>query len=74
MKGVACLGQHHSADTLRSDHGFPGSPGLPDLQLRAEADGRNGGVAYAVQTAVNGGSGLLIFVRQAASDHATIST
>ena len=30
MKGVACLGQHHSADTLRSDHVFPGSPGLPN--------------------------------------------
>ena len=30
MKGAACLGQHHSADTLRNDHGFPGSPGLPN--------------------------------------------
>ena len=30
MKGAACLGQHHSADTLRNDHGFPGSPELPN--------------------------------------------
>ena len=32
-------------------------------------NGRNGGVAYAVQTAVNGGSELLIFVPRAAHRH-----
>jgi hypothetical protein len=34
---------------------------------------RNGGVAYAVQPDVNGGSELLIFVRRIASDHATMT-
>ena len=29
-KGVACLAQHHSADTLRSGRGFRCSPGLPN--------------------------------------------
>jgi hypothetical protein len=36
MKGVACRGQRHSADTLRSERGCPGSPGLPN---RANQDG-----------------------------------
>ena len=36
MKGVACLGQHHSADKpLRGEHGFPGSPGLPIVEAKA---------------------------------------
>jgi hypothetical protein len=30
MKDAACLGRHHRADTLRSERGFPGSPGLPN--------------------------------------------
>jgi hypothetical protein len=29
-KDAACLFQHHSADTRRSDQGFPDSPGLPN--------------------------------------------
>jgi hypothetical protein len=36
-------------------------------QLGVE-DGRNGGVGYAVQTAVNGGSELLIFVPSKANN------
>jgi hypothetical protein len=32
-------------------------------------NGRNGGVEYAVQTAVNGGSELLIFVARVAHSH-----
>jgi hypothetical protein len=36
MKGAACLAQHHSADTLRSDYGSPCSPGFPN---RANQDG-----------------------------------
>jgi len=30
MKDAACLGQHHSADTPRSAHGFRGSPDPPN--------------------------------------------
>jgi hypothetical protein len=34
MKGVACLGQRHSADTLHSEHRFPGSPDFPIVQTK----------------------------------------
>ena len=37
-------------------------------RLVGEENGRSGSVGYAVQTAVNGGSELLIFVLQGASD------
>ena len=37
--------------------------------IGAWKNGRNRGVAYAEQTAVNGGSGLLIFDRRAAPSH-----
>jgi hypothetical protein len=35
-------------------------------------DGRNGGVGYAVRTAVNNGSELLIFVRRATHSQITL--
>jgi hypothetical protein len=34
MKDAACLGKHHSADTLPSARGFPGSPILPNRGRR----------------------------------------
>jgi hypothetical protein len=41
--------------------------------LVGERTGRNGGVGYAVQTAVNGGSRLWIFVRRAAHSQITLN-
>lgn len=42
-------------------------------RLVGERTGRNGGVGYAVQTAVNGGSRLWIFVRRAAHSQITLN-
>ena len=35
MKGVACLGQHHSADTLRMSMGFRVLPDFPIVEAKA---------------------------------------
>jgi hypothetical protein len=45
-----------------------GAPSWPPAIWQGEATAGNGGVAYAVPTAVNGGSELLIFVVLRASD------